>query len=90
MSIRTPNVTGAINVARSRTFKSGKSEAVRLPKEVAFGEGVELVIVRSGDMMTIYPARMTATERVSRLQALPVPPAAETRETEPLPERDAL
>lgn len=83
MSTRIPNETGAMTVARSRTFKSGKSEAVRLPKEVAFGEGVELVIVRSGDVMT-------ATEMVSRLHALPVPPEIETREIEPLPERDAL
>ena len=77
-------------VARGRTFKSGNSEAVRLPKDVAFGEGVELIIVRSGDVMTIYPAQMTVTEMLSRLRALPVPPEIEIRETEPLPERDAL
>jgi antitoxin VapB len=80
----------AMTVARSRTFKSGNSEAVRLPKDVAFGEGVELIIVRSGDVMTIYPAQMTVTEMLSRLRALPVPPEIEIRETEPLPERDAL
>lgn len=79
-----------MTVARSRTFKSGNSEAVRLPKDVAFGEGVELIIVRSGDVMTIYPAQMTVTEMLSRLRALPVPPEVEIRETEPLPERDAL
>jgi antitoxin VapB len=81
---------GTMTVARSRTFKSGNSEAVRLPKDVAFGEGVELIIVRSGDVMTIYPAQMTVTEMLSRLRALPVPPEIEIRETEPLPERDAL
>jgi antitoxin VapB len=80
----------AMTVARSRTFKSGNSEAVRLPKDVAFGDGVELIIVRSGDVMTIYPAQMTVTEMLRRLRALPVPPEIETRETEPLPERDAL
>ena len=79
-----------MTVARSRTFKSGNSEAVRLPKDVAFGEGVEHIIVRSGDVMTIYPAQMTVTEMLSRLRALPVPPEIEIRETEPLPERDAL
>lgn len=79
-----------MTIARSRTFKSGNSEAVRLPKDVAFGEGVELIIVRSGDVMTIYPAQMTITEMLSRLRALPVPPEIEIRETEPLPERDAL
>ena len=79
-----------MTVARSRTFKSGNSEAVRLPKDVAFGDGVELIIVRSGDVMTIYPAQMTVTEMLSRLQALPVPSEIEVRETESLPERDAL
>ena len=79
-----------MTVARSRTFKSGNSEAVRLPKDVAFGDGVELIIVRSGDVMTIYPAQMTVTEMVSRLQALPAPPEIEERETEPLPERGGL
>jgi antitoxin VapB len=79
-----------MTVARSRTFKSGNSEAVRLPKDVAFGDGVELIIVRSGDVMTIYPAQMTVTEMLGRLQALPVPPEIEVRETESLPERDAL
>ena len=79
-----------MTVARSRTFKSGNSEAVRLPKDVAFGDGVELIIVRSGDVMTIYPAQMTVTEMISRLQALPAPPEIEDRETEPLPERSGL
>lgn len=42
-----------MTVAGSRTFKSGNSEAVRLPKDVAFGDGVELIIVRSDDVMSI-------------------------------------
>jgi predicted nucleic acid-binding protein len=42
-----------VTVAGSRTFKSGNSEAVRLPKDVAFGNGGELIIVRSGDVMSI-------------------------------------
>ena len=42
--------------ARTRTFRNGNSEAIRLPRDVAFGEDVELMIVRSGDVMTIYPA----------------------------------
>lgn len=79
-----------MTVARSRTFKSGNSEAVRLPKDVAFGEGVELIIVRSGDVMTIYPAQMTVTAMLERLEALPVPSEIEIRETVSLPERDAL
>ena len=34
-----------MSVARSRTFRSGNSEAICLPKDVAFGPGVELVLV---------------------------------------------
>ena len=37
-------------------IQMGNSEAIRLPKDVAFGEGAGLVIGRSGDVMTIYPA----------------------------------
>jgi antitoxin VapB len=76
--------------ARSRTFRSGNSEALRLPKDVAFGEDVELEIVRSGDVLTIYPATTTVAEMVARLRALPAPPSVEQRDTEDLPERPGL
>lgn len=74
--------------ARSRTFRSGNSVALRLPKDVAFGEDVELVIVRSGDVMTIYPAVTTVPEMIARLQALPSPSAIERRDDEEIVERD--
>jgi len=77
-------------VARTRTFKSGNSEALRLPRDVAYGEGVELVIVRSGDVMTIYPASTSIPSMIDRLQALPKPAAIEQRDTEELPERRGL
>jgi antitoxin VapB len=79
-----------VPTARTRTFRSGNSEALRLPKDVAFGEDVELVIVRSGDVLTVYPATLTVPEMVERLRALPVPPAVERRETDELPERPGL
>jgi antitoxin VapB len=79
-----------MTVARTRTFKSGNSEAVRLPKDVAFGDDVELVIVRSGDVMTIYPAETTIAEMIDRLRALPAPPDIERRDDEDLPEREGL
>jgi antitoxin VapB len=46
----------AMTITKTRTFRSGNSEAVRLPKDAAFGEGVELVVIRSGDVVTLYPA----------------------------------
>lgn len=75
---------------RTRTFRSGNSEALRLPRDVAFGEGVELEIVRSGDVMTIYPVRASIGEMIDRLNSLPVPPSIESRDDEELPERPNL
>ena len=79
-----------MTVAKTRTFRSGNSEAVRLPKNVAFGEHVELVIVRSGDVLTLYPATTSIPEMIARLEALPVPPSIEERDDEELPERVGL
>ena len=74
-------------IARSRTFRSGNSEALRLPKDVAFGADVELVLVRSGDVLTIYPAAVPIIEMIERLRALPAPPTVEQRDVDELSER---
>jgi antitoxin VapB len=79
-----------MTVVRTRTFRSGNSQAVRLPKDVAFGDDVELVIVRSGDVMTIYPAETTIAEMIDRLRTFPPPPDSERRDDEDLPEREGL
>ncbi len=79
-----------MTIARTRTFRSGNSEALRLPRDVAFGEDVELVIVRSGDVMTIYPAAPSIPAMIERLRALPAPPTIERRDEEELPERAQL
>ena len=76
--------------AKTRTFRSGNSEAVRLPRNVAFGEDVELIIVRSGDVLTLYPVANSIPEMIARLQILPVPPAIEKLDEEELPERPGL
>jgi len=79
-----------MTIARSRTFRSGNSEALRLPRNVAFGEDIELVIVRSGNVLTIYPAAMTVAEMAERLRELPSPPEVEVRDTDEIPERSGL
>ena len=76
--------------AKTRTFKSGNSEAVRLPRNVAFGEGVELIAVRSGNVLTLYPAANSIQEMIALLQALPVPPAIEILDEGELPEPPGL
>jgi antitoxin VapB len=79
-----------MKITKTRTFRSGNSEAVRLPKDAAFGEGVELVVVRSGDVVTLYPAATSIPEMIARLEALPRPPSIEERDDEELPEREGL
>ncbi len=79
-----------MTTVRGRTFRSGNSEAIRLPRSVAFGENVELVIVRAGEVMTIYPAGMSLAEMIARLRSLPRPPAIEARDTDDIPERPGL
>lgn len=44
-----------MGVHETRTFKSGNSEAVRLPREFAFGSGTPVTIERTGDTLTIRP-----------------------------------
>ncbi|WP_395945775.1 antitoxin [Brevundimonas sp.] len=57
----------------SRTFRSGNSDAVRLPKEVSFGPGVEVEIERKGDVLTMKPKRLSIQEMIAKLEALPKP-----------------
>ena len=73
-----------------RMFRSGNSEAIRLPRDVAFGEGVELVIVRSGDVMTIYLAQLTIPDMIARLREIPVPQGIEERHVGDLGDRADL
>lgn len=72
-----------MTVARTRTFRIDGDEAIILPPEMAFGADVEVVVTRSGDVMTIYRARTSIAEMIARLQRLPKPPAIEQRDTDP-------
>ena len=51
---------------------------------------VLMVIVRSGDVLTLYPAATSIPEMIARLETLPVPPFIEERDDEELPERVGL
>jgi len=58
----------------SKTFKSGNSEALRLPKEVAFGPNVEVTIRKSGETLTVTPKRKkTVAQLIEALEKLPRP-----------------
>jgi antitoxin VapB len=75
---------------RTKPFQSGNSQAVRLPKDIAFAPETELVMVRSGDVLTIYPASLSVPDMLSRLAAMPTPPRVEVRDDDELPEPAGL
>jgi len=75
-------------VLRTRVFKSGNSQAVRLPAEIAYRDtSVELEVTRSGDVITIFPARRSLKETVAALRAIPKPPRPEKRQPTDIPLR---
>jgi antitoxin VapB len=77
-----------MKIATGRTFRSGNSEAVRLPRDMAFGEGVELELIKSGNVLTIRPKpKMTPRELVEALAKLPKPETVQEREPIEWPER---
>lgn len=58
-----------MGMPETRTFKSGNSEAVRLPQGIGFGVGVAVNVERDGDRVVITPTHDPAEER-ARLLAL--------------------
>jgi len=85
-----------MGIVDSKTFKSGNSIAVRLPKEVAFAPDIRVTIERNGDVLTIRPA-IDATEEkrkllelIAELESLPKPDYVEKREPIEFPERPGL
>ena len=74
---------------RTKVFKSGNSQAVRIPAEIAFADmNAELEITRTGDVVTIYPARQNLKAMVDELRRLPKPSEIEKREPIELFDRD--
>lgn len=75
---------------RTRVFKSGNSQAVRIPAELAYEDGsAELTISRHGDVITLFPVRGGLKDAVARLRAMPKPAEVERREPIEMPERAA-
>lgn len=72
----------------SKTFKSGNSEALRLPKEVAFGPNVEVTIRKVGKTLTVTPkGKKTVAELIEALEKLPKPKRRMKRVRIEFPER---
>jgi antitoxin VapB len=75
-------------MGHTRVFKSGNSQAVRIPAELAYDDmSVDLQITRMGDVITIFPARGRLTDDVAKLHAMPKPAEVETRTPIEMPER---
>ncbi len=80
----------------TKTFKSGNSVAVRLPKGFAIDAGVEVELDKNGDVVTIRLARDAAQVR-SRMRKLveeleAIGPIGEVEKREPIefPDRPGL
>lgn len=73
----------------TRIFKSGNSQAVRIPAELAYADlSLDLKITRMGDVITIFPVRHSLKDAVASLRDLPKPQEVELREPIDMPERD--
>lgn len=73
----------------SKVFRSGNSEAVRLPREVAYGKDLDVTVTRSGDCIIIEPVRkrLTPAQLVEELKKLPRPSYVQAREPFDWPDR---
>lgn len=75
---------------RTKTFRSGNSQAVRLPKAVAFAEDTELEVTREGDVVTLRPVNDRLARMWALLDALPPPGEVEVRDMDEIPEAKGL
>jgi antitoxin VapB len=74
---------------RTRVFKSGNSQAVRIPAELAYADlDIELEITRLGEVITIFPARESLSDAVAALRRMPKPSVVEQREPIDVPVRE--
>ena len=73
---------------RTRVFKSGNSQAVRIPAELAYADtDIDLEIIRLGDVITIFPARNSLKDAVAGLRRISKPPHVEKRQPIDVPLR---
>jgi antitoxin VapB len=67
-------------MSRTRVFRSGNSQAVRIPAELAYVDvEIDLEITRLGDVITIYPACNNLKNVVAALRRMPTPSRVEKR-----------
>lgn len=68
-------------MARTRIFRIGADQAIRIPAEMAYADiEIDLEISRFGDVITIIPARNAMSDVVAELRRMPKPSRVEERE----------
>ena len=73
---------------RTPVFKSGNSQAVRIPAELAYADtDIDLEITRLVDVITIAPARARLKDAVAALRRMSRPPRVEKRQPIEVPLR---
>jgi antitoxin VapB len=73
---------------RTRVFKSGNSQAVRIPAELAYADtDIDFEITRLGDVITIFPACNSLKDVVATLRHMPKPTRVERRQPIDVPLR---
>jgi len=81
---------------QTKTFKSGNSVALRLPKSLAIGPNEKMVIEQNGNVLTVRRATDPAAEKaellamLAELRALRKPPSIQQREPFEFPDRPGL
>lgn len=64
-----------MNVYRTKTFRAGNSDAVRLPREISPGPNVEVEITKSDGIWTMRAKpKMTPADLVAKLREIGPPP----------------
>lgn len=80
-----------MNVYRSKTFRAGNSDAVRLPKEISPGPDIEVEITKTGSVWTMRPKpKMTPAELVAKLREIGAPKTPTKRQKIIFPKRRGL
>lgn len=74
----------------AKPFMSGNSQAVRIPKAMAFPQDIVLEFVPLGDGILVRPKTDRFDAMFAALRALPGPGEIEVRDTEEIPEPKGL
>lgn len=63
-------MTAADRPHRTRLYRNGASQAVRIPKDLAFSEDIEVEVIRQGDEVIVRPAHRRLTDLGAALRQM--------------------